>query len=211
MVLAHAQDRIQDEKAGNILNLIDSVLRRNKEGRDDDDDVLFEEAHDIEDIKTQDIFDYDASGLQRTKIDFYYNREEHQLQKLFYNLAKPESEEKLCLVALKVIDGLLRTQLPKILDFFVFGNLRKVLQRTDWLRPATEQIKMTEISELRRKFILKFPAAGASDRANLAIALGKVDMNYFINNENFITGDPKENFDSRKTKIKDEHYSTLLD
>ena len=45
----------------------------------------------------------------------------------------------------------------------------------------------------------------------LANALGKVDLSYYINNENMVTGDPKENFDSRKTKIKDENYHSLYD
>lgn len=45
----------------------------------------------------------------------------------------------------------------------------------------------------------------------LANSIGKVDLSYYINNENMLTGDPKENFDSRKTKIKDENYQSLYD
>ena len=45
----------------------------------------------------------------------------------------------------------------------------------------------------------------------LANAIGKVELAYYINNENMVTGDPKENFDSRKTKIKDENYHSLYD
>ena len=31
------------------------------------------------------------------------------------------------LVSLKIIDNLIRSQIPKILDFFIFASLKKVL------------------------------------------------------------------------------------
>lgn len=40
MALAQAHDRIHDMKTDNIINLLDSVLRRNKEFDSDEDDVL---------------------------------------------------------------------------------------------------------------------------------------------------------------------------
>lgn len=45
----------------------------------------------------------------------------------------------------------------------------------------------------------------------LASSIKKVDLTYYINNENILTGDPNEHFDSRKTKIKDENYKSLYD
>lgn len=36
VAMGRAHDRIQEQKKDNILNLLDSVLRRNKEGEDDD-------------------------------------------------------------------------------------------------------------------------------------------------------------------------------
>lgn len=66
---------------------------------------------------------------------------------------------------------------------------------------------MALIGDLNRKFIQKFPSAAKGSQINLlASSIGKVDLHYYINNENIITGDPKENFDSRKTKIKDENF-----
>ena len=53
-------------------------------------------------------------------------------------------------------------------------------------------------------------AKGAQNN-QLACSIGKVNLQYYINNENMITGDPRENFDSRKTKIKDENYQSLYD
>lgn len=42
------------------------------------------------------------------------------------------------MVVLKIIDSFLSKNIPKINDFFIFTSLKKVLQRTDWLMPATE-------------------------------------------------------------------------
>lgn len=36
-------------------------------------------------------------------------------------------------------------------------------------------------------------------------------MNYYINNENIVTGTRREKFDSRKTKVHDDDYQTLFD
>ena len=55
MALENAQDKINQERAGNMLDLLDSVLRRNREDREED-DVLFDDAEDIADVKTQDVF-----------------------------------------------------------------------------------------------------------------------------------------------------------
>ena len=70
---------------------------------------------------------------------------------------------------------------------------------------------MQSIDFLKRKFSEKFPLSdGGSNQ--ISSALKKVDLTYLINNENFVTaGEVKENFDSRKTKIKDEDYKTLYD
>ena len=116
------------------------------------------------------------------------------------------------MVILKIIDLFLSKQIPKICDFFIFTSLKKVLQRTDWLQPATEQIDMHKIQELKKKFAEKFPFTAERSNVNqLASSISKVDLTYYINNENLLTGDPRENFDSRKTKIKDETYKTLYD
>ena len=53
---------------------------------------------------------------------------------------QPEDEEKMPLVVLKIIDGFLSKGIPKICDFFIFHSLKKVIQRTDWLKPASEEI-----------------------------------------------------------------------
>ena len=100
--------------------------------------------------------------------------------------------------------------IPKILDFFIFTSLKRVLMRTDWLKPANETVEMASIGDLYSKFIDKFPSA-AEGNNQLASSIGRVDLEYYINNENMMTGDPKENFDSRKTKIKDENYQSLYD
>ena len=116
------------------------------------------------------------------------------------------------MVVLKIIDSFLSKNVPKINDFFIFTSLKKVLQRTDWLLPATETIQMYKIDHLKRQFLKKFPSVGQNDGLQLlANSIAKVDLTYYINNENMLTGDPKENFDSRKTKIKDENYQSLYD
>ena len=60
------------------------------------------------------------------------------MTKLFYLIAQPEDEERMPMVVLKIIDSFLSKNIPKINDFFIFTSLKKVLQRTDWLMPATE-------------------------------------------------------------------------
>lgn len=93
----------------------------------------------------------------------------------------------------------------------MFRSLRRVLQRTDWLKPASEEITMTPIDDLKRLFIKKFPFAAESSPNTIALSMQKVSLTYYLDNENFVTGDPKENFDPRKTKIKDEGYQSLFD
>ena len=44
VAFAHAQEKIMDQKKDNLINLLDSVLRRNKEGRDEDDVLLLHGA-----------------------------------------------------------------------------------------------------------------------------------------------------------------------
>ena len=113
---------------------------------------------------------------------------------------------------MKLIDRFLDCQLPKIQDFFIYASLKKVLQRTDWLKPASEEIKMNSVHDLKLKFVQKFPFVEYdSDLSLVAAQLNKIDLNYYLNNENLITGNPNENFDSRKTKIKDEIFKGLYD
>lgn len=140
---------------GNIISLVDSVLRRNKE--DEEDDVLFGDYPD--DVVSEDIFASHPDLLKELRVDYSYNREEHEHQKLFLLIAAPENDEKMPVVVLKIIDGFIMKQVPAILDFFVFTSLKKLLQRTDWLKPIGERITMHPIDELKRKFIAKFPLA----------------------------------------------------
>lgn len=51
-----------------------------------------------------------------------------------------------------------------------------------------------------------FPLANEYSTSQFAHALEQVPLNYYINNENVVTGKPKENFDSRKTKTRDDDY-----
>lgn len=116
------------------------------------------------------------------------------------------------LVTLKIIDNLLRPQIPQICDFFLFTSLKRVLMRTDWLKPASEEVQMSKIHELKKKFVKKFPLVGRDiEMSQLAHQIGKIDLVYFINKENMVTGDPTEEFNSRKTKIKDDNYKSLYD
>jgi len=80
-------------------------------------------------------------------------------------------------VTLKIIDKLLSSQIPKVCDFFVFTGLKRVLMRTDWLKPASEEVKMRQIHDLKKKFIKKFPMAGKEiELSSLANSIGKVDL-----------------------------------
>ena len=123
MGLAH--NKIQEQKKDNILNLLDSVLRRNKEGEDDD--VILGNDEEPAGVVTKDIFGYDSATMNRAKIDFFYNRADHRVTKLFYLLVQPEDEEKMPMVVLKIIDSFLGKNIPKINDFFIFTSLKKVL------------------------------------------------------------------------------------
>ena len=136
VALHRAHDRIQDEKKDNILNLLDSVLRRNKEGEDDD--VILGNDEEPAGVVTKDIFGYESAALNKGRTEFFYNRADHKLTKLFYLIVQPEDEEMMPMVVLKIIDSFLAKNIPKINDFFIFTSLKKVLQRTDWLLPATE-------------------------------------------------------------------------
>ena len=78
----------------------------------------------------------------RSKNDLLFNMDDHSYQKLFMILTNPVDDEKIPLVCIKIIDSLIGKQLPKILDFFIFSSLKKVLTRTDWLRAADEIIEM---------------------------------------------------------------------
>ena len=59
-----------------MINLLDSIIRRNK----DDEDMLRidEEPVAVQTKEVDDVF--------RRKLDFFYNRQDHQLNKLFYQL-----------------------------------------------------------------------------------------------------------------------------
>lgn len=56
-----------------------------------------------------------------------------------------------------------------------------------------------------------FPLAAEYSTSQFAHALGQVPLNYYINNENIVTGTRREKFDSRKTKVHDDDYQTLFD
>ena len=58
------------------------MLRRNKEGEDDD--VIMGNEEEPAGVITKDIFGYDSHTMNRARIDFYYNRQDHKLTKLFY-------------------------------------------------------------------------------------------------------------------------------
>lgn len=55
---------------------------------------------------------------------------------------RPIEDEKMTLVALKIIDTFLAKQIPQIWDFFVFNTLQKFVQRTDWIKPSYEEVQM---------------------------------------------------------------------
>ena len=216
---ARYEDKLHDQKCDQLIGLIDSVLRRNKEGDSSgDDDVLFGEekerksdSNEIADVVTGDMYEYDPTLVRKNKNEFQFNSMAHQHEKIFKLIAAPGEFEKLPVVAIKIVDNLLKKQIPEILDFFIFRSLRRVLQRTDWLKPASEEITMTPIDELKRNFIKKFPFAAETNPTSVALQMSKVSLTYYLDNENFVTGDPKENFDPRKTKIKDEGYQSLFD
>ena len=84
VAFAHNKRKIQGEKTDNMINMIDSLLRRNKEG--DEDDVLIDDEDPAE-IVTESLMDFGGKGLlNNARVDFYYNRQGHQLLKLFYVL-----------------------------------------------------------------------------------------------------------------------------
>ena len=139
VALGIQKDKIGDQKKDNVINLLDSLIRRNKEG--DDDDVMLGDDE-MPEVVT-DEFEYDPkAAFRRGRLDYIYNREGHKLKSIFFLIAQPDEEEKLPLVVLKIIDGLLIKNIPKILDFFIFTSLKRVLMRTDWLKPASETVEM---------------------------------------------------------------------
>ena len=99
-----------------MIDLMDSVLRRNKE--EEGDDVLF--GDNLSDAVSEDIFASHPDLLKELRVDFSYNREEHECHKLFRLLASPAEEEKMPVVVLKIIDNFILKQVPSILDFFIF-------------------------------------------------------------------------------------------
>lgn len=86
VAFAHAHDKIMDARKDNILNLLDSVLRRNREGEDDD-DVLIDDDDEIKDVVTGEMNGFDSMAVKRGKMDFFYNREQHKLTKIFFLIA----------------------------------------------------------------------------------------------------------------------------
>ena len=146
-VFQRAQEDIKAKKIENMVDLMDSVLQKNQE--EDDDDVLFGDGERFSDPLSPDM-------LNDLKVDYTYNRQEHESLTLFRLIASPPEEEKIPIVVLKIIEGFILKQVPTILDFFIFESLQKLLQRTDWLKPLGERIIMRPIDELKRKFIAKF-------------------------------------------------------
>lgn len=67
------------------------------------------------------------------------------------------------------------------------------------------------VDTLRKKFINLFPLAAEYSSQTISYSLEVLPLYYYLNNENISTGKPKENFDSRKTKIHDDDYQTLFD
>ena len=198
---SRAQSDIKAKKVDNIISLMDSVLQKNKE--EDDDDVLFgDDANSVD--NSEDVFSPDI--VNDLKVDYTYNRDEHQSLTLFRLLAAPPNEEKIPVVVLKIIEDFILKQIPSILDFFIFESLQKLLQRTDWLKPLGERIVMRPIDELKRKFISKFKMTTDFSPQQLPAQVSKVPILYYINHENLVSGNQQERFDSRKTKVKDEEY-----
>ena len=72
---AVAADRNREQKVGNLIALCDSVLRRNKE--DDEDDVLFGDYAEDEG-GSEDIFAAHPELLKELRVDYSYNRDEHE-------------------------------------------------------------------------------------------------------------------------------------
>lgn len=99
----YAQDKIKESKTDNMINLLDSILRRNKDGEE----VRMDDAEEPVEVQTQDINAFDE--LLRRKLDYFYNRQGHELGRVFYNLVQHDEEEKMNTVALKIIDNLLRS------------------------------------------------------------------------------------------------------
>lgn len=147
-VFQRAQEDIKAKKIENMVDLMDSVLKKNQE--EDDDDVLFGDGENLSD----DLLSPDM--LNDLKVDYTYNRQEHESLILFRLIAAPPEEEKIPIVVLKIIENFILKQVPSILDFFIFESLQKLLQRTDWLKPLGERIVMRPVDELKRKFIAKF-------------------------------------------------------
>ena len=65
--------------------------------------------------------------LIRNKNDLIFNIDDHKYQKLFLIMTNPIDTEKIPVVAIKIIDNFIGKQIPKILDFFIFSSLKKVL------------------------------------------------------------------------------------
>ena len=64
-----------------MINLLDSILRRNKDGEDED-DVRIDEDH-VE-VQTREVNEMDE--IFHRRCDYFYNRQDHDLGRVFYNL-----------------------------------------------------------------------------------------------------------------------------
>ena len=85
LALGKAQDILMDQKKDNLIGLMDSILRRNRE--DNDDSVLFEDDMPM-DVICDEVADLgNGPNFRRSKIDFLYNRNDHELTKLFMLIA----------------------------------------------------------------------------------------------------------------------------
>ena len=76
---------------------MDSVLQKNQE--EDDDDVLFGDGENLSD----DLLSPDM--INDLKVDYTYNRQEHESLTLFRIIAAPPDEEKIPIVVLKIIEN----------------------------------------------------------------------------------------------------------
>ena len=117
-MFARAQEDIKSKKVDNILSLMDSVLQKNRE--EDEDDVLFGDNGNGE-SHPDDL--YSPSLIDDLKVDYTYNREEHDSLTLFRLIAAPPNEEKMPVVVLKIIEDFILKQIPSILNFFIFDSL----------------------------------------------------------------------------------------
>ena len=131
-----------------MADLCDEVLKR---AHFDEDDVLLAE------VNEQDPFAYEQ--LEVDKLEFKYDRVDHSYPKLFALIVHPSSQEKQVTVVLKIIDGLLRKEIPQILNFFIFRSLKRKIILGTLDRSERQRVLMQPIEKIRSKFLEMFPLA----------------------------------------------------